>query len=139
MNHNFFTDIKLKLDNIALIRENNHTDTSEDVIRVNVPAFLRIIELIREEIQDDVPLHRLTEILSRLSKTDTITMEDYEAVRQYTMQDTDHTAQTTEARDRSPGKIDKDEDPCWSGYKMVGTKKKYGREVPNCVPGKKGE
>ena len=86
MNHNFFTDIKLKLDNIALIRENNHTDASEDVIRVNVPAFLRIIELIREEIQDDVPLHRLTEILSRLSKTDTITMEDYEAVYQYTMQ-----------------------------------------------------
>ena len=25
-------------------------------------------------------------------------------------------------------------DPCWSGYQMVGTKKKGGREVPNCVP-----
>lgn len=25
-------------------------------------------------------------------------------------------------------------DPCWKGYKMVGTKKKAGREVPNCVP-----
>ena len=25
-------------------------------------------------------------------------------------------------------------DPCWTGYKMVGTKKKGGREVPNCVP-----
>lgn len=36
-------------------------------------------------------------------------------------------------------KISKDEDPCWSGYKMVGTKKKNGKEVPNCVPGKKGE
>jgi len=43
-----------------------------------------------------------------------------------------------EKRDRSPGKITKSEDPCWSGYHMVGTKMKNGREVPNCVPGKKG-
>jgi len=27
--------------------------------------------------------------------------------------------------------------PCWKGYKMVGTKKKSGRKVPNCVPIKK--
>jgi hypothetical protein len=26
------------------------------------------------------------------------------------------------------------DDPCWKDYKMVGTKKKGGREVPNCVP-----
>ena len=24
--------------------------------------------------------------------------------------------------------------PCWAGYKQVGTKKKGGRTVPNCVP-----
>lgn len=28
----------------------------------------------------------------------------------------------------------KGEDPCWKGYEMVGTKKKDGKEVPNCVP-----
>ena len=27
-----------------------------------------------------------------------------------------------------------DKDPCWSGYKQVGTKIKDGKEVPNCVP-----
>lgn len=27
-----------------------------------------------------------------------------------------------------------EDDPCWKGYKMVGTKKKGGKEVPNCVP-----
>ena len=27
--------------------------------------------------------------------------------------------------------------PCWSGYEMVGMKKKGGRTVPNCVPKKK--
>ena len=26
------------------------------------------------------------------------------------------------------------ENPCWKGYQMVGTKKKNGKEVPNCVP-----
>jgi hypothetical protein len=43
-----------------------------------------------------------------------------------------------EKKDSSPGKITKSEDPCWTGYHMVGKKKKNGREVPNCVPGKKG-
>ena len=28
----------------------------------------------------------------------------------------------------------KGEDPCWKNYEMVGTKKKGGKEVPNCVP-----
>lgn len=36
-------------------------------------------------------------------------------------------------------KITASEDPCWKGYKMVGTKKKGGKEVPNCVPGTKGD
>ena len=30
--------------------------------------------------------------------------------------------------------LDEDNDPCWTGYKQVGTKKKSGRTVPNCVP-----
>ena len=35
-------------------------------------------------------------------------------------------------------KMSAKDDPCWNGYHMVGTKQKNGREVPNCVPGKKG-
>ena len=27
-----------------------------------------------------------------------------------------------------------EDDPCWEGYEMIGTKMKKGREVPNCVP-----
>lgn len=30
--------------------------------------------------------------------------------------------------------LEKMEDPCWKNYKMVGTKKKNGKTVPNCVP-----
>ena len=28
----------------------------------------------------------------------------------------------------------KSKKPCWTGYEMVGMKKKNGRKVPNCVP-----
>ena len=43
------------------------------------------------------------------------------------------------ALEEAKKKITKKEDPCWSGYHMVGTKKKGSKEVPNCVPGKKGD
>lgn len=29
---------------------------------------------------------------------------------------------------------DSDQNPCWKGYKPVGTKQKNGKTVPNCVP-----
>ena len=32
--------------------------------------------------------------------------------------------------------IGEDNDPCWDSHKMVGTKKKGGKTVPNCVPKK---
>ena len=30
--------------------------------------------------------------------------------------------------------LEESKDPCWSGYKMLGMKKKGKKEVPNCVP-----
>jgi hypothetical protein len=30
--------------------------------------------------------------------------------------------------------LEKKKDPCWKGYTQYGTKKKNGKEVPNCVP-----
>jgi hypothetical protein len=32
------------------------------------------------------------------------------------------------------GLRDPKDNPCWKGYKPVGTKQKAGRTVPNCVP-----
>jgi hypothetical protein len=34
----------------------------------------------------------------------------------------------------SEGLRDPKDNPCWKGYHPVGTKKKDGRTVPNCVP-----
>lgn len=36
--------------------------------------------------------------------------------------------------DTNEGLRDPKDNPCWKGYKPVGTKKKGGRTVPNCVP-----
>lgn len=36
--------------------------------------------------------------------------------------------------DMEEGLSDPKDNPCWKGYKPVGTKKKGGRTVPNCVP-----
>lgn len=33
-----------------------------------------------------------------------------------------------------PMAMESKDDPCWKNYKMVGMKKKNGKEVPNCVP-----
>ena len=41
--------------------------------------------------------------------------------------------------DEGENKQMKGKDPCWKGYQMVGTKKKGGKEVPNCVPTNEGE
>lgn len=30
-------------------------------------------------------------------------------------------------------------DPCWTGYKQIGMKEKNNKQVPNCVPVKKGK
>jgi hypothetical protein len=29
------------------------------------------------------------------------------------------------------------EEACWKGYEQIGTKKKNGKDVPNCVPKKR--
>lgn len=37
-------------------------------------------------------------------------------------------------KDLVEGLKDPEDNPCWKGYKPVGTKKKNGKTVPNCVP-----
>jgi hypothetical protein len=59
-------------------------------------------------------------------------MDDYNAVMNSPMADEDTIG---ESKIKEAGKMKGGaKDPCWSGYKMVGTKKKGSKEVPNCVP-----
>jgi len=64
-------------------------------------------------------------------------MDDYNAVMNSPMGDDDTIG---ESKIKEAGKMKGGaKDPCWSGYKMVGTKKKGSKEVPNCVPESKIE
>jgi transcriptional regulator CtsR len=51
-----------------------------DIIKIDVPTFLRLLELAREEIRNDADLHDIAEIVTRLSKRDVITMKDYKII-----------------------------------------------------------
>jgi hypothetical protein len=49
-----------------------------------------------------------------------------------------HKADKKQDYKKLPAKVeslrDPEDNPCWTGYKPVGTKKKNGKTVPNCVP-----
>lgn len=51
-----------------------------DVIRIDVPTFLRLLELAREDIDKDPDLHFLTQKVIELSQTKVVTMRDYQTI-----------------------------------------------------------
>jgi hypothetical protein len=58
-----------------------------DIIKINVPTFLRIVEMVREEVKDDIPLHLLTEILTHISQSEIVNMDHYDNIKNYTFKD----------------------------------------------------
>ena len=52
-----------------------------DTIKINVPAFIRLIELAREEVKNDADLHDMAEIVTKLSGTEgVVTMDHYNTI-----------------------------------------------------------
>lgn len=51
-----------------------------DVIKFNVPTFIRILELVREEVKNDPDIHDIAEIATRLSKHGVIDMAEYDSI-----------------------------------------------------------
>ena len=49
-----------------------------DVIRVDVPTFIRLLEYSKEDAKTDMDLHKVTEkCLKQLQKKHVLTMDDY--------------------------------------------------------------
>jgi hypothetical protein len=48
-----------------------------DIVKLDVPVFLRLLELSREEIKDDADLHDLVEKVIEISQERPVTMKDY--------------------------------------------------------------
>lgn len=61
--------------------EDGEIEKKGDRIVVNVPLFIRLLELAREEIKEDVPLHQITERITALldDKTE-LAMDDYNSI-----------------------------------------------------------
>ena len=55
-----------------------------DTIKINVPTFIRLIELARESVKNDADLHDMAEIVVKLSqKEGVVTMDHYNAIVRY--------------------------------------------------------
>lgn len=51
-----------------------------DIIRIDVPTFLRLIELAREDVKNDPDLHDMAEIVTKISKEEVVTMKHYKTI-----------------------------------------------------------
>lgn len=51
-----------------------------DLIKVDVPLFLRLLELAREDVKEDADLHDIAEIVAKLSQEGPVTMERYNEI-----------------------------------------------------------
>lgn len=54
-----------------------------DIIKLNVPTFVRILELVREEVKNDPDIHDIAEIATQLSKHGVISMDEYDTIVNY--------------------------------------------------------
>lgn len=110
MNNNFFSDIKTKLDAIALIRENDAPDTMSaqdavDTVTLDVPLLLRMLEYAKEDAKSDLDLHDVTERMIELAKSGTLSMQHYNDI--VDQQDVDMSEAVTESQfDEAAGEKD---------------------------------
>jgi hypothetical protein len=110
MNNTFFSDIKTKLDAIALIRENDATNTMStqdavDTVTLDVPLLLRMLEYAKEDAKSDLDLHDVTERMIELAKSGTLSMQHYDNIVK--QQEVDMTEAITEAQfDEAAGEKD---------------------------------
>jgi cbb3-type cytochrome oxidase cytochrome c subunit len=51
-----------------------------DVVKLDVPLFIRLLELAREDVKEDADLHDIAEAVIRLSQEDVATMADYDSI-----------------------------------------------------------
>jgi hypothetical protein len=54
-----------------------------DIIKLDVPLFIRLLELAREDVKQDADLHDVAEAVTRLSAHGPVTMEDYDKIVQF--------------------------------------------------------
>lgn len=51
-----------------------------DTVQLDVPLFIRLLELAREEIKQDADLHDIAEIVIKMSQEGPVTMANYDSI-----------------------------------------------------------
>jgi len=51
-----------------------------DIVKLDVPLFIRLLELAREDVKEDADLHDLAEAVIKLSQEGVATMADYDSI-----------------------------------------------------------
>ena len=51
-----------------------------DIIRLDVPLFIRLLELAREDVKQDADLHDVAEAVIKISQEGVATMADYDQI-----------------------------------------------------------
>ena len=51
-----------------------------DIIQLDVPLFIRLLELAREDVKQDADLHDVAEAVTKLSQQGVVTMTDYDQI-----------------------------------------------------------
>ena len=62
------------------IRESEEMTDKTDTISMDVPLMIRIMEFAREDAKDDMALHSAVERMVEMSKSKSLSMEDYDAI-----------------------------------------------------------
>ena len=51
-----------------------------DIVKLDVPLFIRLLELAREDVKQDADLHDVAEIVTKLSQNGPVTMDAYDHI-----------------------------------------------------------
>ena len=51
-----------------------------DIIKLDVPLFIRLLELAREDVKQDADLHDVAEAVTKISAEGIATMDDYDTI-----------------------------------------------------------
>jgi hypothetical protein len=51
-----------------------------DIVQLDVPLFIRLLELSREDIKQDADIHDVAEIVIKMSQKGPVTMSDYDKI-----------------------------------------------------------
>lgn len=109
------------------LQSNVAEDNQPDIISLDVPLLIRLLEYAREDAKDDIALHDIAENMVNLCASGaTLSMEDYNKI----IPSDDIDQSLPENKKIKPKRKT---NPCWDGYQQLGMQVKDGKQVPKCV------